>query len=309
MFASRTGAGATQETSEDLHCQDDEHQEPVEKHCGAVCQLVSVLCFWLGLYRSFFFNQRWHLFCWESMKFIISPPLRDIRISSLFVCVFGFFAQADRLWDPPLFRSQYDGPGGPAHCSVPRRLLHYGWHRCGNLPGAVSRGGVDGSAWRPAHLHDNNGAGIATTAGSTQLWVKITQGVSNPNKKDIWNSTAYLFIDLLHLCIHTHVFCTSASSHDSHKDSGPSLCLIGPSPHSPLFFWPTYKNKGHHFRLQWFSWRHFIFCLLWVSTELSFVFTNDAFSFLLPFNIHSWKPVIGKYSLRHDTGTVCTLLA
>lgn len=54
MFPTRTGAGAAQETPEDLHCQDDEHQEPVEKHCGAVCQLVSVLCFWLDLYRSFF---------------------------------------------------------------------------------------------------------------------------------------------------------------------------------------------------------------------------------------------------------------
>lgn len=43
MFLTRTGAGAAQETPEDLHCQDDEHQEPVEKHCGAVCQLVSVV--------------------------------------------------------------------------------------------------------------------------------------------------------------------------------------------------------------------------------------------------------------------------
>lgn len=43
MFPTRAGAGAAQETPEELHCQDDEHQEPVEKHCGAVCQLVSVL--------------------------------------------------------------------------------------------------------------------------------------------------------------------------------------------------------------------------------------------------------------------------
>ncbi|XP_035503982.2 uncharacterized protein LOC118318443 isoform X2 [Scophthalmus maximus] len=35
----RAGAGAAQETPEDLHRQDDEHQEPVEKHRGAVCQL------------------------------------------------------------------------------------------------------------------------------------------------------------------------------------------------------------------------------------------------------------------------------
>ncbi len=49
MFPSRAGARAAQETPEDLYCQDDEHEEPVEKHCGAVCQLVSVSCLWLGL--------------------------------------------------------------------------------------------------------------------------------------------------------------------------------------------------------------------------------------------------------------------
>lgn len=48
MFPTRTGAGAAQETPEDLHCQDDEHQEPVEKHCGAVRQLVSVFLAGLG---------------------------------------------------------------------------------------------------------------------------------------------------------------------------------------------------------------------------------------------------------------------
>ena len=53
MFPTRAGAGAAQETPEDLHCQDDEHQEPVEKHCGAVCQLVSGLRLWLGLHSSF----------------------------------------------------------------------------------------------------------------------------------------------------------------------------------------------------------------------------------------------------------------
>lgn len=42
MFPSRAGAGVTQETSEELHCQDDEHQEPVEKHCGVMRELVSV---------------------------------------------------------------------------------------------------------------------------------------------------------------------------------------------------------------------------------------------------------------------------
>lgn len=47
IFPTRAGAGAAQEAPEDLHCQDDEHQEPVEKHCGAVCQLVSVLGSWL----------------------------------------------------------------------------------------------------------------------------------------------------------------------------------------------------------------------------------------------------------------------
>lgn len=49
MFPTRAGAGAAQETPEELHCQDDEHQEPVEKHCGAVCQLVSVLRLWSRL--------------------------------------------------------------------------------------------------------------------------------------------------------------------------------------------------------------------------------------------------------------------
>ena len=38
----RAGTGAAQETPKDLHRQDDEHQEPVEKHCGALCQLVSL---------------------------------------------------------------------------------------------------------------------------------------------------------------------------------------------------------------------------------------------------------------------------
>uniref|UniRef100_A0A3B5L308 Solute carrier family 22 member 23 n=1 Tax=Xiphophorus couchianus TaxID=32473 RepID=A0A3B5L308_9TELE len=51
MFPTRAGTGATQETPEELHCQDDEHQEPVEKHCGAMCELVSVL--WLPLNTSF----------------------------------------------------------------------------------------------------------------------------------------------------------------------------------------------------------------------------------------------------------------
>lgn len=84
----------------------------------------------------------------------------------LLVCV--LLLQADRLWDPPLLRSQYDGPGGSAHCFVPCRLLHNGRYCCSNLPGALPGGGVDGSAWRPAHLHDHNGTGIPTTAGVTQ---------------------------------------------------------------------------------------------------------------------------------------------
>lgn len=49
MFPSRAGAGAAQETPEELHCQDDEHQEPVEKHSGAVCQLVSCVASVAGL--------------------------------------------------------------------------------------------------------------------------------------------------------------------------------------------------------------------------------------------------------------------
>lgn len=91
-----------------------------------------------------------------------------VRVHIVSLCV---FVQADRLRDPPLLRPQYDGPRGPAHCFVPRGLLHYGWHRRGNLPGALPHGGVDGSAWRAAHLHDHNGPGITATAGFTQLWV------------------------------------------------------------------------------------------------------------------------------------------
>lgn len=40
-FLPRTGAGAAQEAAEDMHRQDDEHQEPVEEHRGAMCELVS----------------------------------------------------------------------------------------------------------------------------------------------------------------------------------------------------------------------------------------------------------------------------
>jgi len=43
MCPTRAGAGAAQETPADLYRQDGEHQEPVEEHCGAVRQLVSVL--------------------------------------------------------------------------------------------------------------------------------------------------------------------------------------------------------------------------------------------------------------------------
>lgn len=90
-------------------------------------------------------------------------------LSVFLLCLCVLFAQADGLWDPPLLRPQYDGPGGPAHRSVPRGLLHYGWHRRGNLPGGLPRGGVDGSARGAAHLHDHNSPGIATTAGFAQL--------------------------------------------------------------------------------------------------------------------------------------------
>ena len=75
MFPTRTGAGAAQETPEDLHCQDDEHQEPVEKHCGAVCQLVSVSCLWPGLHGSLS-NQSQHPLCWESMNYTRARPPR-----------------------------------------------------------------------------------------------------------------------------------------------------------------------------------------------------------------------------------------
>lgn len=84
-------------------------------------------------------------------------------------CASVLFVQADGLRDPPLLRPQYDGPGGSAHRFVPRRLLHDGWHRCGDLPGGLPRGGVDGSAWRAAHLHDHYSPGLPTTAGFTQL--------------------------------------------------------------------------------------------------------------------------------------------
>lgn len=64
MFPTRAGAGAAQETPEELHCQDDEHQEPVEKHCGAVCQLVSVsLRLWLGCVTLPSANQSLHPLC------------------------------------------------------------------------------------------------------------------------------------------------------------------------------------------------------------------------------------------------------
>lgn len=61
MCLIRAGAGAAQETPEDLHCQDDEYKEPVEKHRGALCQLVSVLCLWVGLHSPFA-NQGQHPF-------------------------------------------------------------------------------------------------------------------------------------------------------------------------------------------------------------------------------------------------------
>lgn len=82
--------------------------------------------------------------------------------------------QPDRLRDPPLLCPQYDGPRGPAYRSVPRRLLHYGWHRRGNLPSTLPRGGTDGTSWRAPHLHDHNSPGITATTGFTKLWV-ITQ--------------------------------------------------------------------------------------------------------------------------------------
>lgn len=79
MFPTRAWAGAAQETPEELHYQDDEHQEPVEKHCGAVCQLVSVLRLWPGLY-SFFANQSQHPLYWEHELYMSwSPENEDIR--------------------------------------------------------------------------------------------------------------------------------------------------------------------------------------------------------------------------------------
>lgn len=147
-----------------------------------------------GLCTVPFSNQSHHQLSAESMNYTWAlPPLREVKTclcvwSSLtpsqmrvwgnppscplcYCCCCVLFAQVDRLWDPPLLRPQYDGPRGPAHCHVPHGLLHHGWHRFGNLPGSLPRGGVDGSTRRAAHLHDHNSLGLPAAAGFTQLWV------------------------------------------------------------------------------------------------------------------------------------------
>lgn len=120
-------------------------------------------------------------------------------------------------------------------------------------------------------------------------------------KTELWDSA-------VNQVVPTHFVYMSSLCHYSSIDCGSTLSLIGASLHSP-FFDLHIKYRGHYFRLQWFSWRHFIFCLFWVSIDLSCVLTNDMFSFLLPFNARQWNPVIGKYSLRHDTGTARASLA
>lgn len=79
---------------------------------------------------------------------------------------------ANRLWDPPLFRPQHDGPRSPGNHHVPQllcRLLHHGRHRCGILPGAVPGGGPDGTTGWPSHVHDHHCSGITVAAGPAQL--------------------------------------------------------------------------------------------------------------------------------------------
>lgn len=106
------------------------------------------------------------------------------------------FVQADRLRDPPLLCPQHDGPRGSAHSFVSCGLLHYGWHRRSNLPGTLPRGGVDGSAWRAAHLYDHNSTGIPATAGFTQLWVFPQKNIQadTPCKKKCVRSSYFLLI-------------------------------------------------------------------------------------------------------------------
>lgn len=112
---------------------------------------------------------RAHLHCWSNTDWWWGTQVLVCRWA--WRCGTHLFVQPDRLRDSPLLRSQHDGPGGPAHSALPRRLLHHGWHRCGHLPGALPRSGADGTAGRAAYLHDHNGTGIAATVGSAKLWV------------------------------------------------------------------------------------------------------------------------------------------
>lgn len=175
MFPTRTGARAAQKTSAELHHQDDEYQEPVEKHCGSVCQLVSVLC----LYSSFAYQRSIRCIggAWvthDCPRLTLVASLRYYHPLIVHIVSACLPVQPDRVRDPPLLCPKYDGPRGPAHCSVPRRLLHNGWHRRGNLPGPLPCCGVDGTPWRSSHLHDHNSAGVAAAAGSTKPWVNRT---------------------------------------------------------------------------------------------------------------------------------------
>lgn len=144
VFPCRAGAGAAQEAPEELRGEDDEHQEPVEEHRGAVRQLVSAA---------------------EAEPPLRLPPPPGPSLIPPTVCV---SVQPDGLWDPPLLRPQHDGPGGPAHGPVPRRLLHHGWHRRGNLPGPLPRRGADGTPRGAAGLHDRDGPGVSAAAGAPE---------------------------------------------------------------------------------------------------------------------------------------------
>lgn len=65
------------------------------------------------------------------------------------------------------------------------------------------------------------------------------------------------------------------------------------------------RYRGHYCELHQLSWRHLIF-RLFSQHHLSSVPAND--NSTPPFHLSmlcQWNPVIGKYSLRHDTGTPC----
>lgn len=65
------------------------------------------------------------------------------------------------------------------------------------------------------------------------------------------------------------------------------------------------RYRGHYCELHRLSWRHLIF-RLFSQHHLSSVPANDNSTPLFYLSmLCQWNPVIGKYSLRHDTGTPC----